>query len=216
MRKLKSKRDIHWERKFTHILGILLITSIYFYLPMSITWTLFFTVALPFILLDFARFKFPYLMQLGPKLFGKIMREQEMQRLSGTTFLFIGLSITMFSFPKVVATLAFLFLAFADPIASIIGIKYGKKKLGKHKTILGSFAAFTTCLAVASLYIHFYPIDIDSNKKLFFILSAGLIGSFSEALTFKLLDDNFTQPVLNSLLLYYLFYLLSPQTIGAL
>jgi diacylglycerol kinase (CTP) len=206
MRKLKSKRDIHWERKITHVFGILLISAVYYFLPMAVTWFLFFTVALPFMVLDILRFKSEYLMNLSQKLFGSIMRDQETQRLSGTSFLFLGLAISMLFFPKKIALLAFLFLALADPIASIIGIKYGKTKLGPHKTILGSLAALVTCISVSIIYFNIWPFTFE--KPFYFVIFAGLIGSFSEALAFKWLDDNFTQPVLNSLLLYGLFYLL--------
>lgn len=216
MKKLKSKTDIHWERKITHIIGILFMTGVYYFSPRWVVWVIFCLISIPFMTLDILRFRSPKLKDFAKKLFTPIMRDREEFRLSGTTFLFLGAAIAIIFFPKSIATLSLLFLALADPLASIIGIKYGKKKLlGSHKTILGSLGAFFICVLISILYFITIGINPLINYYLFICLS-GLIGALSEALAFDFLDDNFTQPVLNSILLYCLFYFGAPQVLGVL
>jgi dolichol kinase len=98
-----------------------------------------------------------------------------------------------------------LFLAFADPIASFIGIKFGKDKIFGHKSLQGFMAAYVVCFAssLAYLLIHGFPPD----RSLVFSLLSGLVGALAELVPVGKLDDNLTLPVLSAIGLFCLYYL---------
>jgi dolichol kinase len=64
----------------------------------------------------------------------------------------MGVLLTLISFPKVVALVAIYTLAVADPLSAIIGIKYGKTKIVKGKSLEGSLAFFTASLIITFSY----------------------------------------------------------------
>ncbi len=77
--------------------------------------------------------------------------------------LFTAGVIVAFIFPHDVTILTLLFLAFADPLASYFGIKYGKDKIFGHKSVQGSLAAFIICagllfVGVINLPIGYYTL----------------------------------------------------------
>ncbi|NQV38576.1 MAG: hypothetical protein HQ509_11305 [Candidatus Marinimicrobia bacterium] len=69
-------------------------------------------------------------------------------RLTGATWTFISVVIVGAIFPKDITILALLFLNIGDPVAAIIGMKFGKTKLF-GKTLEGTLAGIAACIIVA-------------------------------------------------------------------
>ncbi len=202
---IKAQIDIHLERKLTHIIGVLMMAIAHHFFPQWVNWTVLATVGLPLVIFDFLRLRNAYLHQLTPKIFGKIMRRRELNGITGTTYLLLGVTIIFAIFPHDIVTMSLLFLAFADPLASYVGLKYGTHKIIGKKTFEGSLAAFVVCFILSLLFFHFKNILIAH----YFVASllAGLIGGASEVVPIGKLDDNLTQPILNAMGLTLLFYL---------
>ncbi|MEK6628541.1 MAG: hypothetical protein AABY53_07935 [Bdellovibrionota bacterium] len=152
---------------------------------------------------DFLRLKNEGFNRFLTGFFGPIMRSSELHRLAGTTYLITGSVLTAFFFNKGVVALSLLFLAFADPIASYVGIKYGKDKLFGHKSVQGFVAAFAVCTGLCYLFLFYNRVQ---DYILIASLLAGLVGSLSELIPVGKLDDNFSMPVLSSIGLSILFY----------
>jgi len=133
------------------------------------------------------------------------MRDQELKGIAGTTYLLTGVLLIVLIFPKPIVSLSILFLAFADPIASYVGIRFGKDKILGGKTIQGFLAAFVVCLILTFLYLNSSGLSL--SRHLVVSIIAGLIGAFAELLPIAKLDDNLTMPVLSALGLSVLFYL---------
>jgi dolichol kinase len=109
------------------------------------------------------------------------------------TYFLLSSWLTIFLFPKEVAILAILFLTFGDPIASLVGVKFGKTKLHWGKSIEGSLACFTICFFISMFFLTSgYPQKPLSS----FIFSAyaGASGAIAEVIPWKL-DDNLTVPL---------------------
>ena len=202
---IKAPIDIHLERKITHIAGAVGMVVVHHFCPEWLSWAILFTLGLPLIIFDFLRLRNDYLHQLTPKIFGRIMRRRELNGITGTTYMLLGTGLIFALFPHDIVALSLLFLAFADPIASFVGLKFGTHKILGKKTFEGSLAAFVICVIVAALFFNFK--NIMTAHFLVASLMAGVIGCMSELIPIAKLDDNFTQPVANAIFLYGLFYL---------
>ncbi len=200
---LKRRNDIHWARKIWHMAGVSLIAVIYAYTPILWSKVLLLLVLLFFIPLDFLRQRNQSLNQFMLNIFKPILRENEIHKLAGTTYLLSGVAVVVFFFPREVATLTLLILAFADPFASIFGIKFGKDKIFGQKSLQGSMAAFFVCAFLTFGYMFYHAILID--RILIISLLAGLVGALAELIPLGKLDDNFTLPVVSAFALWLLF-----------
>lgn len=73
-----------------------------------------------------------------------VYREREARRLSGAGWLMIGYAVAAW-FPPSAATAGILVAALADPVASMIGTRFGD---GSSKTFVGSLAFFVAAVVV--------------------------------------------------------------------
>ena len=81
------------------------------------------------------------------------LRAEEQLKESAAISYLMALLLTIISFPKTIALIAIFTLATADPLSAIIGIRYGKRKLVKDKSIEGSLAFFTASFFVTFLIL---------------------------------------------------------------
>jgi dolichol kinase len=200
---LKNRSDLHLARKAWHMSGVFTMFLCWQFAPYWVSMTLLVIGWLFFVPADFLRQKNPELNERLSKIFRPIMRRSEFNRLAGTTYLLTGALVITLLFNRGVVSLSLLFLAFADPIASFVGIKYGKDKIFGHKSVQGFVAAFVVCALLCYIYLTYnHVVDF------IFIVSllAGLIGAMAELIPLAKLDDNFTMPVISSVGLSIVFY----------
>lgn len=200
----KKRTDLHLLRKTWHFLGVLSIIIIYHnmsyhdaFISMAILTTF-------VVVLETARLKIKPINKFVKRNFSALMRDNERHSYSGVTALFIGCFLIMAFFPRPIVRLSLFFLAAADPIASYFGVRYGKDKLFKNKSLQGSLAAFVVCTLIS--FVFYLSQDLMDGRIVIASLLSGLIGAGSEMFSTAKLDDNFTIPVLSSLLLWGLFY----------
>ncbi len=200
---LKQKSDVHWARKIWHMGGVSLIAGCYSQLPHSISILLLALVWLLFVPADCLRLKRPALNEFVQHLFGPIMRQNEMHKIAGTSYLLTGIFLVALIFPMNIAILTMLFLAFADPIASYAGIRFGKDKIFGDKSLQGSMAAFFVCSILTFSFLTYHWILMD--RLVIVSLLGGLIGSLAELIPVFRLDDNLTLPLISGGALTLLF-----------
>ncbi|MES3038009.1 MAG: hypothetical protein V4736_08900 [Bdellovibrionota bacterium] len=201
---LKKRSDLHWTRKIWHIVAVAMMFMVYRISPPLVSKVCIILAWLLFVPLDYMRLSRPALNTRLTNWFGPIMRESEKHKLAGTTYLLTGVLIVIFAFRPPVVSLTLLFLAFADPVASAIGIKYGKDKIFGHKTLQGFLAAFFICFLLCWFFL--VAMELDIYRTLAFSLIAGLIAALSELIPIGRMDDNFTLPVISAIGLHFLFY----------
>lgn len=199
----KNRSDLHLARKIWHMAGVFILFGGWVLLPQWLSITLLCVCWVIFVPADIMRQKNPKMNRIMMRIFQPIMRKSEVDRLAGTTYLLTGVILIAFFFDRGVVAISLLFLAFADPIASFIGIKYGKDKIFGHKSVQGFMAAFFVCALVCYLYLSTNRVH---EHILIASLLAGLVGALAELIPLWKLDDNFTMPVLSSLGLSILFY----------
>jgi len=116
-------------------------------------------------------------------------RKTEARRYSSATLFLAGAFLTLFLFPKPVASLAIVFATVGDLIAKYVGMEHGRIAIG-GRTLEGSLGYFLACALSGALWAQFVPLTIGQV----------LVGSVAAALTEALpvdLDDNFTVPLIS-------------------
>ncbi|OBA14050.1 hypothetical protein METBIDRAFT_192353, partial [Metschnikowia bicuspidata var. bicuspidata NRRL YB-4993] len=124
--------------------------------------------------------------------------------------------------PKDVAVVSILLLSWADTAASTVGRAWGKytPKVAQGKSLAGCLASFFVGVLVCYFYYGYlvpkYQVDSigdnyysESSSHLsfpYYAFATGLVTSFSEAVNVAGLDDNFTIPVISSVVLSGLIY----------
>jgi len=202
---LRSKSDIHLARKIWHLTGIVGMVLIYNYFGTRQSWFIIGALAAFFIPLDLLRQSRPGLNAATIRVFGLFMRKHESDSLSGLSYLLMAGIILLAFFDRHVITISLLFLAIGDPLASYVGIRFGRDRILGNKTLQGTLAAFFACATIAGVY--FYLNGIMTERLLIVAPISGLIGAATELIPIGKLDDNLTCPVLSAVGLTALFYL---------
>jgi len=89
----------------------------------------------------------------------------------------------------------------------MIGLRFGKDKLFKKKSLQGSIACFVICFLLILTFLIAH--QVSSNTLAVIALIGGLAAAIGELLAVKPLDDNFTIPVVTASILYPTLLLLS-------
>lgn len=202
---LGEARKIQWPRKILHVLASFWIVGIYLFSRGSFSFkmTVFGAFTAYALSNDILRLVWPKFNAWTMRDLKKYMRKEEARRLNSLTFYSISTFLVCAFFPKGVAILSVLFLGLGDPIASIIGIKFGKHKMGRL-SLEGSLAFFFTCFGLSFLYPLLDPTF--HGPLWLFAIFGGLIGAFSERWTFRL-DDNFVIPIFSAIFLQLVLWL---------
>lgn len=205
--RVHKRTDIHILRKLWHM-GVGLI-GVFFYTLSGISQEKLaislFVVAAVAIMIDILRINNQKIQKASLLVMGPFMRRSELRSITGLPFYALGVAISLTLFTEKIALLSVFFLIFSDPISSYVGIRYGKDKILPNKSLQGSFAGFAVCAIITFLYCLIE--GHTGNHIILFAFLAGIIGSFSEMMSF-LIDDNLTIPVISGLgltLLNYVF-----------
>lgn len=190
----------HFERKFYHFMMGMICFSLYAFLIEKHTALLLLAfVGGPLVVLDFLRLKNPEMNHVALRLFGKIMRREELRSVSGNSFFVIGLITVVAFFPKQIVLLSVLYLAIGDPIAAVVGSLYGRHKLVGKKSLEGALANFA-CSSLVSFLMGLLYFRLSSENSLILGCLGGAVSVLAELIPAPI-DDNFTIPVLSAVLL---------------
>ena len=205
---LKNKSDLHLSRKLAHCLALLFLMLLYHFWPRGGWWVLLF-LCLFIVCLEFLRLKvYPQLNTFTVWLLRRFMREKERHRPSGLLSMLLATVLIFAIFPNPIHYMSLCFMAFCDPIASFVGIRFGKKKLLGDKTFLGSFAAFLSAFGIALLFYRYHDhfSEISPSFLLGLSLTSAFCGAFSELFTLRNIDDNLSAPVLSATFLWIIHF----------
>ncbi|MCD6319812.1 MAG: hypothetical protein J7M03_03940 [Candidatus Desulfofervidaceae bacterium] len=181
-----------WLRKTWHLLGSL-IPLIYYFSDLSAKQAAFviFIIFLCVGFLDTLRLIYTPFNNWFLTHFGILVKEKERHSLTGSTYYFLATSLTLFFFPKKIATCAIFYLTLGDPIAAIVGHYFPLIHIWRQKSLGGSLANFLVCLSIGNL---FFPFKIA-------ILGA-LVATLAEL--FSPIDDAISVPLCSAVVLYFL------------
>lgn len=159
------------------------------------------------LLIEFLRLHWPPAKRLVNRVFSSLMRSGEESRMSGIPFYSVGVTVAFTIFPKPIAILAVLYLAFGDPVASIAG-KYFRaqgscKELLTNRTWAGSLSAATVCTLITYMMSYFLFSDsvISGFERVGFAFVGGVCAGLGEVLPLRT-DDNLSMPIVAGSLLW--------------
>lgn len=129
-----------------------------------------------------------------------IIRAEEQLKESAMVPYAFAVLLTIISFPKAIALVGIYTLAFADPLSAIIGIRFGKTKIAKNRTLEGSAAFFFSTLLVSLFVLSIFNGSLSGMVILISTLLA-FVGALFETIPLKI-DDNLTIPLFISFALW--------------
>jgi diacylglycerol kinase (CTP) len=200
---LARRHDLHVARKLWHICTGLTGLVVYFSAELTPLFTAqaLLAVALIGFTVDIVRLRVAAINRICLRLMGPLMRQSEAHSMSGLPFYALGVSLSLFLYPEKLAILGILFLIFADPIASFVGILYGRDRIVGSKSYQGTYGSFVACFVLSLVYGLYYA-EPTFNLLIFSFFGA-IVGCLSEAISTKI-DDNLTIPVLSGAGLIFL------------
>ncbi len=179
------------QRKLFHCLAIAFPIIYYFisYPQMIATLTIINLIALS---IDLSRRYKTNIQDLVVKIFGNIIRQHELNSLSGLSYMALGFLITAIFFKKNIVILSWLVLIICDPVAGLYGQHFGKKtKWGK--SLAGSYAFIACAFLVCLMGVSFFGLYINFLKMLAAICITALAEFYSKLLK---IDDNLLIPLI--------------------
>jgi len=190
----------HFQRKLYHFLmGVFCFSMYAFFLTrIQALWTLA-VVGGAFVALDLMRLNSPKMNALTLKLFGRVMRREELRSVTGNSFYILGLITIVAFFPRPIVLLSIAFLAIGDPIAAVVGTLYGRIKLVGKKSLEGALANF-----VASWLAAYFIAALVMGLPMATVLAVAWVGAICSVAAELLplpVDDNFTIPVFSAVFL---------------
>ena len=138
--------------------------------------------------LEYARFRRPGVNRWLFDHFRSFTKEKERARTSSTTFFLMACLLTILIFNKGVAIAAMIMLVFGDPIAEMIGTRWGRTPL-VGKSLEGTIGGLCACLLVAAPLIA-APLGL----SVWVIVAGALAATLFELLPLPV-DDNFSIPL---------------------
>ena len=189
-----------FSRKFLHIMT----GNIAFLLPIFVTREIMaFVAAGPFILLTFL---------MSPHTPIKKIRGRTSAAGHGMGLVYYSITWTILAYlffdDMVVIAIAILAMSYGDGFASVIGLKFGKKKynvFGDEKSYIGSFAMLVFTFITTVIALLYYGVEI-SNFTILVLLLISFVAAIVEGLTPKGLD-NLTVPFI-AVFIYWYFLIL--------
>lgn len=190
----------HFGRKFYHFLMGMVCFSLYaFVLRKDQAVLLLVGLGGALVIGDLIRLRFASVNTIALRVFGGLMRREELKSISGNSFYVLGLLTIVLFFSKPVVLLSVLFLAIGDPTAAIVGTLYGKHKLVGKKSLEGAGANLVLSTGAAFLFGLFY-LQLEPQKALVLAILGGVTSMFAELCPAPV-DDNFSIPVLSAVTL---------------
>lgn len=192
---LAGRSDLHILRKLWHVLwGMSAIVCYYaLELPLEVYGWIAFGVGILGFGLDFMRLQNENFNQLALKTLGPIFRKSEIEGFSGLPFYAMGVAMSIYFYHPDIAIISIFFLVLADPIASLVGVRFGKDKILPNKSLQGTVACFLTCYFIIVAYC--WNTIASDYDLLAFALAGALMGAIGELFSAFNIDDNITIPV---------------------
>ncbi|MFO7783428.1 MAG: diacylglycerol/polyprenol kinase family protein [Thermodesulfobacteriota bacterium] len=182
---MKKELIFELRRKLFHLFSIVYIPLFYlfnkyfgFYHAISV----FLLLSILFLLLEIYRIK------LAKELlfFNILYREKDKNKIAAHVYFTIGAMFVFLFFPFDIASVSLLMTTFGDAFAALIGVRFGRHKIYKEKSLEGSLAEFFVNLLIASIILNDFYV----------IFSMALTATAVEIFLTKI-DDNLGIPLLS-------------------
>jgi len=195
----------NYARNLFHVTGGVAAALIYhFLLTQAQAVMVMLAISVIFSGLELGRRVWPRLNDVLMRFFAPLARPHEYYRMNSSTVYAYGLLAASALCPQEAVELGCVVLALADPAASNIGRRFGKKKLHRDKSWAGTIAFFAAGMISAAIYLALVHPEIPLTTRALAAVIAGVSGAIAELLSHRL-DDNLTVPITVALSVALLF-----------
>lgn len=199
---LPARTELHLARKLWHMtMGLVIVTLYMMGMPQDTALTILGALFVWSVTMETLRLRNPVLNEKCIKFFGPLIRSNEVDRISGMPYYIASSIVAIAVFPKPVAILSLAYLAFGDPLASLVGILYSNRsvKLFNGKSLHGTAAGYMVCALVTWIFLR--STGMHGLDLIRLTLLGGFAGALAESLPLEL-DDNFTIPVVSGFIMW--------------
>jgi dolichol kinase len=190
-----TRRDLQLGRRLFHLVnGVATATAYALFFSHRQIVQIFATIACVVYIVDRVRIAYPETVaRRAPWVNRSFVRAEEHVREAGMTPFAIAVLLTILAVPKLAALVAIYTLAIADPLAAVVGIRFGSRRIADDRTLEGSLAFFGASVAIAALVLRWGTgaagLTIAGASTAIGIAAAGC-----ELLPLRI-DDNLTIPI---------------------
>ena len=132
---------------------------------------------------------------LVDRIFAAFARPSERHRVNSSSYYLLSMTFVAVLFPQAPVQLAILILAFADPAATIAGKRWGRQKLIRNKSYVGTASFFAVAFAVTAVFLLLKAPHLSVPYTLLVAVTVSAIGAATELLSYRI-DDNLSIPIL--------------------
>ena len=192
---LATRHDLQLGRRFFHLLnGVSTATAYAVLFSHEQVIHIFGTIACVVYIVDRVRIAYPEVVARHfPSVNRLLVRAEEQFRESAMIPYAIAVLLTILTVPKPAALVAIYTLAIADPLAAIVGITYGRRRIAQNRSLEGSCAFFVATLAIAALVLS-QGTDVSTMAVAGASVTIALTSAACELLPVRI-DDNLTIPL---------------------
>jgi dolichol kinase len=190
-----TRDDLQLGRRFFHLMnGVSTATAYALLFTHQQVVHIFGTIACIVYVVDRVRIAYPEVVaRNAPWVNRLLLRAEEQVRESAMIPYAIAVLLTILTVPKLAALVAIYTLAIADPLAAIVGIRWGRRRIARNRSLEGSLAFFGATLVIAVLVFRWgaeaTPLALGAAA-----LTIALAGTVCELLPLRI-DDNLTIPL---------------------
>lgn len=140
----------------------------------------------------------PGLNEVLMRMFGKMAHPHEAYRVNSATWYATALLVLALLTDKLTASMGVIVLALGDPMAAIIGRRFGRIRLVAGRSLEGTLAFATAgTLGALTTLVVFYP-ELHLSAAASIAASGAVAGALAELFS-RRVDDNFTIPLATAL-----------------
>ena len=190
-----KKRLQNYTRNVFHgLMGVTVVLLIQLILPKpAIFWSAcgFFTLGWT---LEITRRIWPKVNIICMKILGKMAHPHEEFHVNSSTWYVTALFVLSIVADPMTICIAVIVLGLADPMAAVVGRRYGRIKIKNNRSLEGSVAFFCTAFVGTMSVLAIFYQEIALSDSLIMAAVAGLVGAITEAYSGPI-DDNLSIPI---------------------
>jgi diacylglycerol kinase (CTP) len=190
-----TRHDLQVGRRLFHLgTGVAIATAYALFFSHQQIVQIFATIACIVYIADRVRIAYPETVaRCAPWMNRSFVRAEEQVREAAMTPFAIAVLLTILAVPKLAALVAVYTLAIADPLAAVVGIRFGRRRIADDRTLEGSLAFFGAAMAIAALVLR-WGADTPGLSIAGASAAIGIAAAGCELLPLRI-DDNLTIPI---------------------
>ena len=190
-----SRHDLQLGRRFFHLVnGVATATGYALLFTHEQVIHIFGAIACIVYILDRVRIAYPEVIaRRAPWINHTFLRAEEQVREAAMTPFVIAVLLTILTVPKLPALVAIYTLAISDPLAAVIGIRFGRHRITRNRSLEGSCAFLAATTVIAAAVFH-WGTPAPAATLAWASFSIGLAAAILELLPLRI-DDNLTIPI---------------------